>query len=325
MTIMIYCGIMDFDPGLLRAFVAVKETGGFTRAGQRLNLSQSAISHQIRRLEEQAGRQLVRRTTRRLTLTEDGEEFLRHAEQILVSLNALTQRFLPSPVSGVVRFGVPESFMGDRLPPLLCQFARAFPAVRLDVSVTTYLDLQAMIEADELDLAVVLRMSGKKDELVLRRTKFVWVAAETFEAPQGSLPLALAPAQCVNRQVGLAALTGTPVEWHVVFTSPSHQGLRAAVLAGLGVTVLTPEDLEPGMKVVDGQHGLPPLPDIDFALAWSQSGETLAAQEFAQMILNMSQTPRSPVPSRKKTEQPRNSRSDLSRIPLPLRSGRRAF
>ena len=92
---------MDFDPGLLRAFVAVKETGGFTRAGQRLNLTQSAISHQIRRLEEQAGRQLLRRTTRRLTLTEDGEEFLRHAEQILASLNALTQRFLPSPVSGV--------------------------------------------------------------------------------------------------------------------------------------------------------------------------------------------------------------------------------
>ena len=133
--------MMDFDPGLLRAFVAVKETGGFTRAGKRLNLTQSAISHQIRRLEEQVGRQLLQRTTRRLTLTEDGEELLRHAEQILASLSALTQRFQPSPVSGVVRFGVPESFMGDRLSPLLCQFARAFPSVRLDVSVTTYLDL----------------------------------------------------------------------------------------------------------------------------------------------------------------------------------------
>jgi len=105
--------IMYFDPGLLRAFVAVKETGGFTRAGQRLNLTQSAISHQIRRLEEQVGRQLLQRTTRRLTLTEDGEEFLRHAGQILASLDALTQRFQPSPVSGVVRFGVPESFMGE--------------------------------------------------------------------------------------------------------------------------------------------------------------------------------------------------------------------
>jgi DNA-binding transcriptional LysR family regulator len=285
----------------LRAFVAVKETGGFTRAGQRLNLTQSAISHQIRRLEERVGRQLLRRTTRHLTLTEDGEEFLRHAEQILASLNALTQRFMPSPVSGVVRFGVPESFMGDRLPSLLCQFARAFPAVRLDVSVTTYLDLRAMIEVDELDLAVVLCMSGKKDELVLRRTKFVWVAAETFEAPRGSLPLALAPAQCVNRQVGIAALAGTPVDWHVVFTSPSHQGLRAAVLAGLGITVLTLDDLEPNMKVVDGQYGLPSLPKVDFALAWSENGATLAAKEFAQMILNMPRARYSSVQSRKNT------------------------
>ena len=289
---------IDFDPGLLRAFVAVKEVGGFTRAGQRLNLTQSAISHQIRRLEEQVGRQLLHRTTRRLTLTEDGEEFLRHAVQILSSLDALALRFQPSPVTGVVRFGVPESFMGDRLPSLLCQFARAFPSVRLDVSVTTYLDLRTMIEADELDLAVVLATSNKKNEQVLRRTQFVWVAAETFEAPSGSLPLALAPAQCVNRQVGLRALAETSVEWHVVFTSPSQQGLRAAVLAGLGITVLTREDVEPGMKIVDGQYGLPPLPKVNFALVWGQSGQTLAAREFAQMILNMPETPRSFVRNR---------------------------
>jgi DNA-binding transcriptional LysR family regulator len=291
--------ITDFDPGLLRAFVAVREAGGFTRAGQRLNLTQSAISHQIRRLEEQVGRQLLHRTTRRLTLTEDGEEFLRHAVQILSSLDALAQRFQPSPVTGVVRFGVPESFMGDRLPTLLCQFARAFPSVRLDVSVTTYLDLRAMIEADELDLAVVLATTDKEDEIVLRRTQFVWVAAEAFDAPCGSLPLALAPAQCVNRQVGLRALTETSVKWHVVFTSPSQQGLRAAVLAGLGVTILTREDLEPGMKIVDGQYGLPSLPKVDFALVWGQNGKTLATREFAQMILNMPQPTRSPILSSK--------------------------
>src|ERR1700761_7955876 len=99
---------MDFDPVLLRAFVAVQETGGFTRAAQRLHLTQSAISHQIRKLEEQVGRPLLYRTTRSLTLTEDGEEFLQHATQILRSLDALAQRFQPSKVSGTVRFGVPE-------------------------------------------------------------------------------------------------------------------------------------------------------------------------------------------------------------------------
>lgn len=282
---------MDFDPSLLRAFVAVTETGGFTRAAQRLHLTQSAVSHQIRRLEQQVGRPLLHRTTRSLTLTEDGSDVLRHADQILRSLDALTKRFRPSPVSGVVRFGVPESFMGDRLPPLLCQFARAFPAVRLDVSVTTYLDLRAMIDAGALDLAVVLSMAGRAHERVLRRTQFVWVAADTFEPRGPSLPLALAPAQCVNRQVGLAALEGTAVDWYVVFTSPSHQGLRAAVLAGLGVTVLTRDALEPGMQIMDGRYGLPELPKVDFSLAWSKGDPTPATREFAQLIANMSAPP----------------------------------
>src|SRR5688500_2314602 len=122
---------MDFDPTLLRAFVAVKETGGFTRAPERLHLTQSAISHQIRKLEAQVGRPLLHRTTRRLTVTEDGEDFRRYATQILDTLDAMTRRFQPSPISGVVRFGVPDNFMGDRLPPLLSQFARGFPAVRM--------------------------------------------------------------------------------------------------------------------------------------------------------------------------------------------------
>jgi len=284
---------MDFDPTLLRALLAVKETGGFTRAGQRLNLTQSAISHQIRRLEEQVGRPLLRRTTRSLTLTEDGNEFLRYAEQILTSLDALTQRFQPSPVSGVVRVGVPESFMGDRLPPLLGQFARAFPAIRLDVSVSTYLDLQAMLDAGELDLAVVMSMSSRPEGVVLRRSQFVWAAAETFERPQGSsLPLALAPAPCVNRQVGLTALEGTSIEWHIVFTSPSQQGLRAAMLAGLGITVLTRDELEPGMKVVGDQFDLPSLPKADFVLAWSAGGKTAASLEFGQLLASMSESPR---------------------------------
>lgn len=284
---------MDFDPTLLRAFVAVKHCGGFTRAAQRLHLTQSAVSHQIRRLEEQVGRPLLHRTTRSLTLTEDGEDFLRYAEQILDSLDALSRRFLPSPVSGTVRFGVPENFLGERLPTLLCQFARAYPAVRLDVSVGMNFDLPNMIDADELDLAVVISVPKHERGTLLRRARMVWIAADTFDPPAGaSLPLAFYPPPCVYRHISVAALGRTSLEWHVIFTSPSHQGLRAAVLAGLAVTVLTVDDVEPGMKVVDGQYGLPPLPHADFALICGSGGKTPAALEFGRLILDM------PEPSR---------------------------
>lgn len=279
---------MNIDPTLLRALVAVHECGGFTRAGKRLNLTQSAVSHQIRRLEEQLGQPLLLRTTRRLSLTEDGQDVLQHAQQILASLDALARRFQPSRLGGVVRFGVPETFMGERLPPLLCQFSRAFPEVRLDVSVGTYLDLRKMLKAGELDLAVVLSQMGQRDSgEVLRSARFVWVAAEHFDlAPGASLPLALAPAPCVNRQLGLDALGTGAGSWHLAFSSPSQEGIRNAVLAGLGVTVQMASDLRPGLRIVDGEYGLPTLPGARFLLAWSSGEKSAAAEAFGQLLVH---------------------------------------
>ncbi|MBT2745546.1 MULTISPECIES: LysR family transcriptional regulator [unclassified Lysobacter] len=279
---------MDLDPILLRTFVAVTESGGFTRAAERLHLTQSAVSHQIRRLEEQLGCSLLHRTTRRLTLTEDGEDFLRHAEQILQSLDALSRRFQPSPITGVVRFGVPENFIGDRLPNLLCQFTRAFPAVRMDISVSMSMDLRQMVDADELDLAVVVALPDSTADTVLRRTRFVWVASETFDvAPGRSLPFAFFPSPCINRQIGVSALDGTDVEWHVMFTSPSPQGLNAAISAGLGITVMIEDDVLPGMRIVDGQYGLPSLPPAEFVLLRRPGGCTPAVAEFGKLVLEL--------------------------------------
>lgn len=277
---------MDFDPTLLRTFVAVNDAGGFTRAAERLHLTQSAVSHQIRRLEEHVGRALLHRTTRRLTLTEDGEDFLRHAEQILQSLDALSRRFQPSPITGAVRFGVPENFIGDRLPNLLCQFSRAFPNVRMDVSVSMSMDLRQMVDADELDLAVVIALPGDDADTVLRRTRFVWVASDSFDIAAGrSLPFAFFPSPCINRQVGVSALDGTEVEWHVMFTSPSQQGLNAAISAGLGITVMIEDDVLPGMRIVDGEYGLPPLPPAQFVLLRRPGGCTPAVAEFGKLVL----------------------------------------
>ncbi|HKT30419.1 LysR family transcriptional regulator [Dyella sp.] len=282
---------MHLDPTLLRAFVAVKEAGGFTRAAERLHLTQSAVSHQIRRLEEQLGRPLLHRTTRRLTLTEDGEDLLRYAQQILQGFDALSRRFTPSPVSGVVRFGVPETFMGERMPSLLCQFARSYPAVRLDVSVTSMLDLRAMIEAGDLDLAIVISEQKHADEALLRRTRLVWVAAEHFHLPGHSLPLAFMPPTCIYRNVAVRALSDTAIDWHIIFSSPGWLGIRAAVLAGLAATVITRDELEPGMKIIDEEYGLPPLPAVGFSLLCGAGGHTPAAREFGRLVLNMAELP----------------------------------
>lgn len=283
---------MDYDPALLRALVAVTDTGGFTRAAERLHLSQSAISHQIRRLEAQAGITLLVRTTRRLSLTEDGEDFLRHALAVLAAHDALAQRFQRSSLSGAVRFGVPENFMGERLPSLLSRYSRLFPAVRLEVTVGTYLDLRALVAADALDLAVVMSLPDSDDDgTLLRPTQFVWAAAQSVEFDKGlPLPLAFSPTPCMHRQVGVDALDTAGVDWRIVFTSPSQQGLRAAVLAGLAITAVPQGDLEPGMVVVDGQYGLPALPTAEFRLIRRALGGSPASDAFGRLLGEMSVT-----------------------------------
>ncbi len=276
---------MDFDPALLRAFIAVNDSGGFTRAAERLHLTQSAISHQIRRLEEQVGRPLLHRTTRRLTLTEDGEEFLSHAQRILDASDALTRRFHLSPVSGVIRFGVADTYLGARLPSLLGQFARSHPCVRLEVNVSSCPDFRAMVAAGELDMAVVLAEPGQEEDLLLRSTEFVWSAAENFAPPAGdSLPLAFAPAPCLRRQIGLAALERAAQPWHFTFTSASNEGLRAATLAGLGVAVMTRTELVPGLKIVNDELGLPALPKAEYVLVRRPGEQTAATDEFTRLL-----------------------------------------
>lgn len=286
---------MDLDPALLRSFVTVHDTGSFTRAAERLHLTQSAVSHQIRRLEEQLGRQLLVRTTRRLVVTEDGADLLGYARQILQALDELGQRFRPSAVAGEVRFGAPENFVGDRLPVLLCRFARAFPSVRLDVRVNMALDLHALVASGELDLAVVLTAGESAKGPVIRKTQLVWVAADNFDAAPGApLPFAFFPLPCINRNVAIRALDGIGIQWQAVFTSPSQQGINAAILSGLAISILPREDIAPGMRVIDGCYGLPPLPMANFSLIWSRDGKSPATLAFAQLIAEL--TEKHPAP-----------------------------
>lgn len=277
---------MDFDPTLLRAFVAVHEAGGFTRAAQRLHLTQSAVSHQIRRLEEQLGRQLVRRTTRSLALTEEGEEFLRYAMRVLSALDEMTARFRgSSPAAGAVRLGVPDGYIGHALPALLREFAGSHPAIRLDVVVGTYLELRSMVAAQELDLAIVACAPGDQEGTPLRPMEFVWAAARGFKLPgSGPLPLAFAPAPCINRQIGTTALAGSAIKWRIAFTSPNMRGLRAAAQAALAITVLTREEVEGELDIAKGQFGLPPLPAATLTLIGSARRSSRAVAALADLI-----------------------------------------
>src|ERR1700761_5462293 len=147
--------MLDLD--LLRSFVSVVEAGGFTRAGERVHRTQSTVSQQIRRLEDDFGRPLLNRIGKRVTPTEDGERLLSYARRIL-SLAEEARDVIGRPeAEGIVRLGIPEDFAAYRLTSLLGSFARSHPGLRLDVRADQSIYLRRDLERGDLDLALLKR------------------------------------------------------------------------------------------------------------------------------------------------------------------------
>ena len=261
-------GTRTLDLDLLRCFVTIAETGSFTRAGERLGRTQSTISLQVKRLEDQIGRAILARTPRSLALTPEGERLLGPARQLL-RLNdaALAELFEPD-ITGRVRLGVPEDFATAHLPAVLAAFAKAHPLVELEVTCDLTLNLLDRFHAGAFDLVLVKREPSEALEGVrVWREPLVWVARDQLAASGlDSVPLVVSPEPCVYRKRAIAALEAVGRKWRAAYTSTSLAGSQSAVNAGLGITVLPREMVPPYLMAITDDPGLPPLPDTEIAL-----------------------------------------------------------
>ena len=176
----------DLDPDLLRCFLAVSDSGGFTAAGERIGLSQSAVSLKVKRLEEQLDRRLFARTSRSLALTEDGELLQGFARRLLAMNEEAVRRLTAPPLEGRLRLGVSEYFVPHHLPGLLASFSRAHPRVRLEVRIGLSSDLMPLLEGGSLDLVFAKRDPGERHGRVIAEEPLVWVCSA--ERTSGSAP-----------------------------------------------------------------------------------------------------------------------------------------
>src|ERR1700739_4706695 len=257
--------MMEFE--LLRSFVAVADCGGFHRAAERLNLTQSTVSQQIKRLELEGKRPLFRRTTRTVYRTDDGEMLLNDARGLLQLEEAARHRLAAPRLSGTVRLGVVEEVAGGSLPPGLARFAALHPGVKLEVQNGVSAELIEQLNAGRLDVVFAKRPLGTSKGHLAWREPLVWAAADTFElVPDAALPLALYRERSVSREAALAALQDGELTWEIVYTSPSLTGVRAAALAGLAITPLPASAVIAGLRILDAEAGLPRLPDLEFAM-----------------------------------------------------------
>lgn len=284
--------MLDFE--LLRAFVAVADCGGFHRAAERLNLTQSTVSQQIKRLELETKRPLFRRTTRSVALTDDGETLLGDARRLLQLEEAARHRLAAPRLSGAVRLGVVEEVAGGSLPSALGRFAALHPGVKLEVQIGISAELIDQLNAGRLDVVLAKRPLGTSKGRLVWREPLVWAAAETFALVPGAvLPLALYRERSVSREAALAALQDGDLKWEIVYTSPSLTGVRAAALAGLAITPLPASAVIAGLRILGAEESLPPLPELEFAIYETRSNKAAAA--LAATLLALAQGPSRPT------------------------------
>lgn len=268
------------DPLLLRSFVAIIDTGSFTRAGERVHLTQSTISQQIRRLEQQLGCPLLDRSGRQVVATAEGEKLLGLARRILALLAQAEEQVSEGSLS--LSLGVPEDFAAGAITPVLAAFARDYPEVRLEVESGLSHVIWQRFEAGELDLALVKQTRGQGAPLASWREPLVWVDSRDWPARERDpLPLVVFPSEGLYRRQMTEALDGLGRRWRIAYVSASLASLQGAVSAGIGVSLL-PKRLMPADQLALTQW--PKVAPVELALHAGGSGSEPLTRLSAALI-----------------------------------------
>jgi DNA-binding transcriptional LysR family regulator len=275
---------MELHIDLLKTFLAIIDTGGFTSAAQRVHRTQSAISMQIRRLEETIDQPLFERTGRSFRLTLAGEALVPYARR-LAKLHEETVAAMTRPnVVGSVRIGIIDDYALRFLPNILSRFAAAYPLVQVTVRCEPTSLLVPALEKGELDLALV---NGDPDEdgEVIRHDQAVWVtSANHLIHEEDPLPLAVFPADCIFRKWALEALDSINRRYRVAYQSPSVAGIIATVSTGLAVAILLDSIVSQDFRVLRKEDGFPDLPAARIVLKRAPGRPSAAVECMAQHI-----------------------------------------
>lgn len=272
------------DTDLFRAFVTVAECEGFSAAGRLLNRTQSAVSLQIRRLEERMGEPLFERSSRSVSLTAAGGRLLPYARRI-ISLQEEARRAMGDDRRGeLIRLGVSEEHASAHLPHLLPDFATSCPEVRLEIVCDISSRLVRQFQEGLLDAVLCIRHEPTPTGRLIGRERLVWVVQAGRRPDWEPLPLALNPEGCIFRAHALAALGRAERRWDVRYTSRSPTGVNVAVQSGLALTVKTPRSMPAGCRVAGVDDGLPELGHVEVELHRAPGHGSEAFEAFLQAL-----------------------------------------
>ncbi|OEZ62162.1 LysR substrate-binding domain-containing protein [Duganella sp. HH105] len=287
---------ITFDLDVLRTFVTGVDLGSFAKAAERLGRSTSAVSAQLKKLEDQLGLPVLRKEGRGMVTTSAGESLLGYARRLLELNDEAATAVRGAELAGSVRLGMQEDFGEHILTEVLGRFARVHPRLRIEACVARNADLMAQLAAGRLELALAWHSDAAPSAPApapapeLARLTMRWIAAADSGAwpawggGREPLPLVMMDAPCIMRSAALQALDRAGIPWRIAFSSPSLGGVWAAVAAGLGVTVRTAIGLPPALRALE-QPGLPPLPVIGLRLHCGSEELSAPARRLHAIVL----------------------------------------
>lgn len=268
---------------LLEAFVTVAKTGNVTKAGDLLNRTQPCISTQIKRLEERVGKPLIERSARTIHLTQTGRILLENAQNILQCYETTRLRLSVPELTGEIHVGLPEWFATDKLQSVFCDFVRAHPNVKLDITIADSVTLHDRLNEGAINLAIALSSNMREEPLDVVEEPLIWVTNQKDQIDD-VVPLVLFEEPCPFREIVFEALTSAGRHWRERLATSSVAVAQVAVSSGVGVSALPAGAVLPHHKVLREADGFPKLPSVKLAVYTPSEDHSQTLDYFSEHL-----------------------------------------
>ena len=276
---------MNLQIDYLRTFIALAETKGFTKTGIQVNRSQSAVSMQIKRLEDEIGKKLFERIGKTVKLTAEGNILIKYAMRIVKEHDDAIRALSKPDLEGFIRFGSPEHYTVGILPKLLARFASAYPDVLVEMRCENSDKIKEAVDKGELDVGICTQISDGGQ--VISHDPVVWVADPGFIMQKHkTLSIAVFEDDCIFRTWAIEALEKFGLIYRIVYVSRSISGLMDAVRAGFAVAPIIRSNVPPDLKIVGIGNGLPLLPISNIVLHKTKKVTSEIIECFSEHIIN---------------------------------------
>ncbi|MDI7863603.1 LysR substrate-binding domain-containing protein [Rhizobiaceae bacterium n13] len=276
---------LPLESDLLRIFLAVADTRNITRAADKLGRTQSAVSMQVKRLEETAGTALFVRGPRGVDLTGEGKRLVPHARRIVDLVDETSAAIRVKPLDGPVRVGIPEEYSHTILPRALATFAERHPAAEVTVMCGYSSQQMAALDRDELDLAVIFDWDNSSPGEVLAVDPTVWVTSLAYACHmRRPVPIAVYWNSNWCRDFAIRSLEQYSIPFRTAYGCDTSGGLCTAVSAGFGIAPLARSNIPPGCRELTLEDGFPPVDSSRVVLKRNpyRSGATI--EGLAEML-----------------------------------------